>query len=592
MKQQIEKLLQQAVEQLKQDNILPADCMPKIQVDRTRDPSHGDLATNAALVMSKMAGLNPREIAQKLIDAIPADDNIEKMAIAGPGFINFTISKSSAGAIVEQILSAADDFAKSDLGKDKKVHIEYVSANPTGPLHVGHGRGAAYGATIADILEFTGHQVHREYYVNDAGRQMHILAVSVWFRYLQAHDVAVNYPIQSYRGDYIRDIAKLLQQKVGDSLVRTVEDIYANVCADEVEGTEGGDKEKHIDDLASNAKTLLKDDYEVVFRMTIDEILGDIKQDLSDFGVHYQRWFSEQSLMDEGQIEAAVARLWEKDLLYKKGGATWFKSTQFGDDKDRVVIRENGQGTYFASDIAYSMNKLDRGNNMIINVLGADHHGYVPRLKAAMQALGADPSQLHVPLVQFAVLYRGNEKVQMSTRSGDFVTLRQLREEVGDSAARFFYVMRKVEQHMDFDLDLAKSQSNENPMYYIQYAHARICAVYRQLAEKKFADNPDQGLAHLELLSNQHEQDLLKKLAGFNEVVNKAATDLAPHHIVHYLRDLAQEFHSFYNAHKVVIEDESIRAARVSLLAAVKQVLKTGLNLLGVSAPEKMSKKD
>ncbi len=586
MKQQLEKYLQQAVETLKSSKILAEDLSPNIQVDRTRDPSHGDLATNAALVLAKKAGVNPREMAQQLIDALPDDENIVKIEIAGPGFINFTISKSSVGAIVGEILKQGEDFARSDLGKGKKVHIEYVSANPTGPLHVGHGRGAAYGATIADILEFTGHQVHREYYVNDAGRQMHILAVSVWFRYLQAQGIAVKYPKQSYRGDYIIAIAKLLENQVADRLVRSIEEIYSDVSADE--GEPGGDKDKHIDDLAKQAKKLLKQEYQTVFKLTIDEILDDIKQDLSQFGVNYQRWFSEQSLIDEGQIEDAVSRLWEKDLLYKKEGATWFKSTLFGDDKDRVVIRENGQGTYFASDIAYSMNKLDRGHNMIINVLGADHHGYVPRLKAAMQALGADPTQLHVPLVQFAVLYRGGEKIPMSTRSGQFVTLRQLREDVGDNAARFFYVMRKVEQHMDFDLDLAKSQSNENPMYYIQYAHARICAVFRQLIEKEYADDNEQGLNYLEKLNSQNEQDLLKKIAGFSDVINKAATDLAPHQIVHYCRELAQEFHSFYNAHKVVIDDAELRAARVSLIAAVKQVLKTGLNLLGVSAPEKM----
>ncbi len=586
MKQQIENLLQQAVEQLKTDNVLDVDAAPKIQVDRTRDPSHGDLATNAALVMSKMAGLNPREMAQKLIEALPENDNVEKVEIAGPGFINFTISKASAGAIVEQILSQGKDYARSEIGKDKKVHIEYVSANPTGPLHVGHGRGAAYGATVADILEFTGHQVHREYYVNDAGRQMHILAVSVWFRYLQAQGVELAYPTQSYRGDYIKDIAQLLLAKESDSLVTDPAEIFAGVIADENE--KNGDKEKHIDGLIVNAKKLLGENYQIVFKLTTDEILGDIKQDLSEFGVNYQKWFSEQSLIDEGQIEDAIQRLWDKDFLYKKEGATWFRSTQFGDDKDRVVIRENGEKTYFASDIAYSMNKIDRGHNLIINVLGADHHGYVARLKGAMEALGADPKQLHVPLVQFAVLYQDGEKIPMSTRAGEFVTLRQLREEVGNNAARFFYVMRKVEQHMDFDLDLAKSQSTENPMYYIQYAHARICAVFRQLKEKKFSVENNQGLSYLQTLSNQHEQDLLKNISAFSEVVNRAAQDLAPHQLVHYLRDLAQDFHSYYNAHKIVIDDEKTRAARVSLIAAVKQVLATGLILLGVTAPEKM----
>ncbi len=586
MKQQVEQLLHQAVETLKQQAIIPADLKTKIQLDRTRDPAHGDLASNAALVLAKSAGMSPRLMAEKIIELIPASNILSNISIAGPGFINFFLTATSAGSIIAEILNAGDRFGATDQGKNIKVHMEYVSANPTGPLHVGHGRGAAFGATVADILEFTGHQVHREYYVNDAGRQMHILAVCVWFRYLQAHGVSLTYPAQSYRGDYILEIANNLQQQVGDSLVRDVAEIFKHVSPDE--GAQNGDKEKHIDDLIENAKRILQEDYRLVFQLAIDEILGDIKQDLAEFGVHYQRWFSEQSLMDRGLIKDAITRLTEKGFIYKKAGALWFKSTEFGDDKDRVVVRDNGQTTYFASDIAYSMDKLDRGHNLIINVLGADHHGYVPRLKAAMAALGANPDQLQVPLVQFAVLYREGKKIPMSTRAGEFVSLRQLREDVGNNAARFFYVMRKVEQHMDFDLDLAKSQSNDNPMYYIQYAHARICSIFRQLAEKGYNQSPAQGLALLQYLSTTHEQELIKKLAAFMETVSKAAEDLAPHNLVNFLRELANDFHSYYNADKIAIEDENIRAARVSLVAAVKQILATGLKLLGVSAPESM----
>lgn len=586
MKHQVEQLLLQSLEQLKKQGDIANNLSVKIQVDRTRDPAHGDLACNIALMMAKAAGMNPRQMAEKIINCLPASNSIEKVTIAGPGFINFFLTQASAGSIISSVLAAGSKFGSSDLGQNQRVHIEYVSANPTGPLHVGHGRGAAYGATVADILEFTGYLVHREYYVNDAGRQMHILAVSVWFRYLQAGGIPVKYPVQSYRGDYIRDIAQLLTTKVGDKLYKTEAEIFAGVCADEDE--ENGDKEKHIDELIANAKKLLKEDYQLVFQLAINEILGDIKQDLAEFGVHYQRWFSEQSLMDRGLIDDAIRRLTEKGYMYEKGGALWFKSTEFGDDKDRVVVRDNGQTTYFASDIAYSMDKLDRGNNLIINVLGADHHGYVPRLKAAMKALGANPDQLHVPLVQFAVLYRNGEKVSMSTRAGEFVTLRQLREDVGNDAARFFYVMRKVEQHMDFDLDLAKSQSNDNPMYYIQYAHARICSIFRQLTEKGFDDNPAQGVEKIEYLTTSHEQELIKKISAFEDIVDKASKELAPHHIVHYLRELANDFHSYYNADKVVVEDTNIRQARVSLVAAVKQILANGLTLLGVTAPEKM----
>ncbi|HFB66832.1 MAG TPA: arginine--tRNA ligase [Aeromonadales bacterium] len=586
MKHQVEQLLLQSLEQLKKQGDIAHDLSPEIQVDRTRDAAHGDLACNIALMMAKSVGMNPRQMAEKIINCLPVSDNIEKVVIAGPGFINFFLTQASAGSIIKTVLEAGVQFGASSRGKNQRVHIEYVSANPTGPLHVGHGRGAAYGATVADILEFTGYKVHREYYVNDAGRQMHILAVSVWFRYLQAGGIPVKYPSQSYRGDYIRDIAQLLSTKVGDKLYKTEAEIFAGVCKDEDE--ENGDKEKHIDDLIANAKKLLKEDYQLVFQLAIDEILGDIKQDLAEFGVNYQRWFSEQSLMDRGLIDDAIRRLTEKGYMYEKGGALWFKSTEFGDDKDRVVVRENGQTTYFASDIAYSMDKLDRGHHLIINVLGADHHGYVPRLKAAMEALGANPDQLHVPLVQFAVLYRHGEKISMSTRAGEFVTLRQLREDVGNDAARFFYVMRKVEQHMDFDLDLAKSQSNDNPMYYIQYAHARICSIFRQLSEKGLDDNSAQGVDKIEYLTTRHEKELIKKISAFVETVNKASEELAPHHIVHYLRELANDFHSYYNADKVVIEDESIRQARVSLVAAVRQVLANGLTLLGVTAPEQM----
>ncbi len=586
MKQQIEQLLLQSIEQLKIQGEVASDLSPKIQVDRTRDPAHGDLACNLALVMAKAAGMNPRKMAEKIINCLPTSASIEKVTIAGPGFINFFLTQASAGSIIGSILTAGTQFGSSDLGKNKRVHIEYVSANPTGPLHVGHGRGAAYGASVADILEFTGYQVHREYYVNDAGRQMHILALSVWFRYLQAAGIQVHYPTQSYRGAYIRDIAQLLTEKVGDRLIKSRSEIFAGVHPDE--GTKKGDKEKHIDDLIAQAKNLLKQDYPLIFQFAIDEILGDIKQDLAEFGVHYQRWFSEQSLMDRGLIDDAIKRLTAKGYIYEKDGALWFKSTHFGDDKDRVVVRDNGQTTYFASDIAYSMDKLDRGHNLIINVLGADHHGYVPRLKAAMKALGANPDQLHVPLVQFAILYRQGKKVPMSTRAGEFVTLRELREEVGNDAARFFYVMRKVEQHMDFDLDLAKTQSNDNPMYYIQYAHARICSIFRQLEEKGLDTNPAQGLDKIEYLTTSHEQEIIKKLSVFSERVNKASKELAPHHIVHYLRELAHDFHSYYNADKIVIENENIRQARVSLVAAVRQILANGLILLGVTAPIKM----
>lgn len=588
MKQIVSDLIALAVRDLQQQEIIAKDAAIKIQVDRTRDPSHGDLATNIALMIARGAGLNPRDMAQKIITALPSSDAIEKVEIAGPGFINFFLTQDSASAIVSEVLQSGSDYGSSNLGHNKKIHIEYVSANPTGPLHVGHGRGAAYGATVADILAFTGHEVHREYYVNDAGRQMHILAVSVWLRYLQQQGETLVFPVQSYKGEYIKKIASALAEKHQNNFVVPAAEVFDNVAEDETADQSRGDKEAHIDDLIINAKKLLHDKYEIIFNYAISDILSGIKDDLEKFGVCYQNWFSEQSLKDRGLIDDAIQRLTDKGYMYEQDGAIWFKSTKFGDDKDRVVVRENGETTYFASDIAYHMEKLDRGFNHVINVLGADHHGYVPRVKAAMAALGANPDQLQVPLVQFAILYRHGERVPMSTRSGQFVTLKELMDEVGSNAARFFYVMRKCEQHMDFDLDLAKTQSNENPMYYIQYAHARICSVFRQLEEQQLSKDPEQGLEKLSLLQEPHEQELMKKLNSFKEVIEKTATELAPHLLVHYLRELATDFHSYYNAHKIVIEETDSRAARVSLVAAVRQVLANGLGLLGVEAPEKM----
>jgi len=461
-----------------------------------------------------------------------------------------------------------------------------VSANPTGPLHVGHGRGAAYGAVVADLLEAVGYDVHREYYVNDAGRQMDILGTSVWLRYLELCGEALTFPSNGYRGDYVWDIAATLHREHGDDYRHPAGEVYEGVPPD---APDGGDKEAHIDALIVSAKRLLGDNrYRYVFELGLNTILDDIRDDLGLFGVNYQEWYSERSLVESGAVNKAVDRLREAGHLYEKGGAWWFRSTDFGDEKDRVVVRENGQTTYFASDIAYHMDKLDRGFDRVIDVWGADHHGYVPRVRAALQAMGEDASRLDVLLVQFAVLYRGGEKVQMSTRSGEFVTLRELRKEVGRDAARFFYVMRKCEQHMDFDLDLAKSQSSDNPVYYVQYAHARIHAVLRQAAERLLDVSPSDGLANLDRLVEDHELALLKELSRYPEVVESAALNEEPHQLTHYLRELANGFHTYYNAHQFLVDDVALRDARIKLILATREVLRNGLNLLGVSAPEQM----
>ncbi|MEW8035764.1 MAG: arginine--tRNA ligase [Candidatus Thiodiazotropha sp.] len=586
MKKQIEQLVAAALQQLIQDGVIPQGAVVAPKIERTRDSRHGDFSTNIAMVLAKPAGANPRELAQRLLDALPASDLLEGCAIAGPGFINFTLAASAYHSLIPAILDQGQGYGRSELGRGKRIQVEFVSANPTGPLHVGHGRGAAYGSVVADLLAAIGFDVHREYYVNDAGRQMDILATSVWLRYLELCDETLAFPANGYRGDYVWDIAATLHRDHGEAYKHDAETVFEGVAADE---PDGGDKEAHIDDLILRAKELLGDNrYRFVFELGLNTILDDIRDDLGLFGVTYDEWYSERSLTESGAVNRAVERLRNSGHLYEKEGAVWFRSTDYGDEKDRVVIRDNGQTTYFASDIAYHMDKLERGFDRVIDVWGADHHGYVPRVKAALQALGDDPTKLDVLLVQFAILYRSGEKVQMSTRSGEFVTLRELRKEVGADAARFFYVMRKCEQHMDFDLDLAKSQSNDNPVYYVQYAHARICSVFQQAAEQGIPVENDATAVDYGLLSEPHEQNLITSLAKYPEAVEAAALHEEPHQLTHYLRELANDFHTYYNAHKFLIEDSALRNARLQLILATRQVVRNGLNLLGVSAPEKM----
>ena len=587
MKETIEDLLQQAVTQLQQTGALDADIKANIQVSRTKDSSLGDFACNLALVLAKQAGQAPRQLAEAILAALPEHDAIANTEIAGPGFINFYLSADTTQSIIPQILEQQQRYGYCDAGKGEKIQIEFVSANPTGPLHVGHGRGAAYGATVASLMRAVGYDVDCEYYVNDAGRQMNILATSIWLRYLQEQGIDLPFPSNGYKSEaYIYDIARALQEQHGDSFVQSAEMVMADLPADE---PDGGDKELHIDALIERAKTLLGEQhYRTIFKTGLDAIIDDIREDLEEFGVVYQTWYSEQSLADRDLINQAVRQLQDAGYIYEEKGALWFRSTDFGDEKDRVVVRDNGQGTYFASDIAYHLDKFARGYDRVINIWGADHHGYVPRVKAALTALGKDQSKLDILLVQFANLYRNGERVAMSTRSGSFVTLRELREEVGNDAARFFYVMRKCEQHMDFDLDLAKSQSNDNPVYYIQYAHARVCSVLSQLQDKDLQHDIDNGNANLALLDTEHETELITCVSEYPEVLRKAAVNAEPHTLIHYLRELANQFHTYYNAHQFIVDDASLRDARLNLISATRIVIKNGLQLLGVSAPEQM----
>lgn len=582
MKDQLQDLLNKCIQELISKGTLN-EMPPKIRIDHTKDNSHGDYATNIALMLSKQAKMSPVELAKIIIDQFEQKSFIKKIEIAGPGFINFFMSQETSSSIVNEIIDQAALYGSSEIGQGKKVLLEYVSANPTGPLHVGHGRGAAYGATVSNLLRNAGFIVDNEYYVNDAGRQMDILTVSIYLRYLTICGESLRFPDNGYQGQYINDIAQVIYETSGQEFHLNSDLVFENVSKD---GTEGGDKEIHIDQLIEKAKSILGGGFKAVFKVGIESILGGIKNDLAEFGVIFEKWFSEQSLIDSGLSEACISKLKDSKNLYEKDGALWFKTTNYGDEKDRVVVRDNGNHTYFASDIAYHLEKLERGYDKIINVWGADHHGYIPRVKASIEALGHDPNKLEILLVQFANLYRGGSKVQMSTRSGSFVTLEDLRAEVGNDAARFFYILRKSEQHMDFDLDLAKSKTNENPVYYIQYAHARICSVFRQADEKEI--ELDVSQTNLTLLTEEIEKDILRELSRFKSVLESSAIQYEPHQLAYYLRDLSNHFHSYYNACKFIVDDKNLTQARLALVSATQQILKNGLSILGVGAPESM----
>ena len=549
-----------------------------ILLERPKQTQHGDYACNLAMQLAKPLKRNPREIAQALMAALPASSVVEKVEIAGAGFINVFLTVAAKQSVVHGVLQAEAKYGHVRLGAGKKVQVEFVSANPTGPLHVGHGRGAAYGASLSNVLDAAGYVVSREFYVNDAGRQMDILALSAWLRYLALHGASVPFPPNAYQGDYVSDMAQQISTAHGARYVRKAAE--AMHSAPPVEE----DADAHLDALIANAKRLLGEDYAYIHNHVLTEQLGDCRNDLAEFGVHFDEWFSEQSLFDSGLVARAVDALKQGGHLYEQDGALWFRSTTFGDEKDRVVQRENGLYTYFASDIAYHLNKFERGFDRIINIWGADHHGYIARVKGALEALGLDSDRLTIALVQFAVLYRNGEKAAMSTRSGEFVTLRELRKEVGNDATRFFYVLRKSDQHLDFDMDLAKSQSNENPVYYLQYAHARICSVLQQWG----GDVAALRQADVGVLESDYEKVLLQHLIDYPQVIESAAEDLAPHVIAFYLKELAADFHSYYNASRFLVEDEKVKQARLALVAAVAQVMRNGLALLGVSAPEKM----
>ncbi len=584
MKRHIENLIQAALKQLQASGELSAIPL-LVQVDPTKDKQHGDFASNVAMTLAKSTQKKPREIAENIVRCLPSSPYVGKIEIAGPGFINFFLSAEALTEVARKVITENNLYGRCKIGRGKKVLVEFLSSNPTGPLHVGHGRHAAFGSVVCNLLDAVGFNVYREYYLNDAGRQVDILTVSVWLRYLQQGGAEIIFPANAYRGGYVIDIAQAIRIKHQAHFELPAHLILENLPPDE---PQGGDKEVYIDAVIERAKLLLGDKYPALFELSLENIIADMREDLAEFGVHYDHWFSEREFVTSDVADKLLAKLKSSGHTYERDGALWFRSTDFGDEKDRVLVRSNGQRTYFANDVAYHLNKFDRGFDLAIDIFGADHHGYVPRMKAAMEASHIDPERLIHVLVQFVTLYRGGEQVQMSTRGGNFVTLRELREEVGNDAARYFYVMRKSEQQMDFDLDLAKAQSNENPVYYIQYAYARICSVFKQLSERGLTYQEENGLLHLHLLTEKYEHQVLNTISHYPDMIIHAALNYEPHAVTHYLRELAGDFHAYYNSHQFLVEDVRLRDARLVLAKITQIVLLNGFHLLGIHARETM----
>ncbi len=586
MKTLIDTLLRQALGRVPED-LVPATARAlDFSIERAREAQHGDFASNIAMQLAKATRQNPRKLAVALLAALPAHPAVAKVEIAGAGFINFFLKEDAYYAELGRILKLGGDYGKSQLGAGHSVLVEFVSANPTGPLHVAHGRHAAFGASLANLLEAVGYRVEREYYINDAGRQMDILAVSSWLRYLEHCGERLTFPANGYVGEYIAPIAAQLFAAEGTALKASAAEVFDHLPPDE---PQGGDKDVYIDAVIGRARTLIGNAaFERVLKRSLDGILADIREDLAEFRVTFDCWFSERSLSDSGATDRAIETLKQSGHAYLKDGALWFKSTEFGDEKDRVMVRDNGVKTYFASDIAYILNKRERGFEHLLYVWGADHHGYIARLRAGLVALGGPAEAFEVRLIQVVSLFRGGEKAKMSKRSGDYVTLRDLRKEVGDDAARLFYVMRSNDQHLDFDLELAKARSNDNPVYYIQYAHARVASVRRQLEERGISHDAARGLDSLAVLNEPQETQLIKRLTSYPELIRQCAVQRAPHTLVHFLRDLANDFHTYYSAHQFLVEDGGLRDARLTLAFATQVVIRNGLGFLGVSAPETM----
>jgi len=554
MKQKLADIILFAARKAFEKGKLASEKFPAVEIGEPKTATHGDFSTNFAMVTASAQKLPPRKIAEIITGEIEDQAGlIEKTEIAGPGFINFFVKQNSWHPVLQHIYEDDERFGSCDIGKGKKIQVEFVSANPTGPLHVGHGRGAAVGDSVANILSFCGYDVQREYYINDSGRQISTLGRSVYLRYLELFGENVEFPGDCYQGDYIRDMALKMKEDKGGSILDEPEEKAVMFCA----------------------------------RVAAAEILAGIKDDLELFGVKFDNWYSEQSLFDSGKVDSVINDFINRHIIYEKDGAHWFRTSEYGDEKDRVVIRNNGLTTYFASDIAYHVDKFGRGFERVIDVWGADHHGYIPRLFASIEAFGRRKDQFHVILIQLVNLLRSGEPVAMSTRSGEFVTLKDVINEVGTDAARFIFLTRHYESHLDFDLEVAKKKSNENPVYYVQYVHARISSIIRKGEEQGIKDIKWED-KHIAVLKEAEEIQILKTLSAYPEAVRSAAELLEPHRITYYLMNLAAAFHSYYNKHRVLSDDPGITEGRLCLVLGIKKVIRNGLKLLGVSAPEKM----
>ncbi len=592
MKEHLQELLSTALKRVLAE--AGAEVSATVQLDATKDKKFGDFQTNLALQLAKPLGKPPRAVAEALVKQLPESTRVAKVEIAGPGFINFFLGSAAFQAVVAEVLEQGERYGRDDSGRKGKIMVEFVSANPTGPMHVGHGRGAAYGDSISKLLAATGWTVWREYYINDAGRQTDVLAVSVWLRYLEACGETVRVPRRGYPGDYVKLSAQRILEAQGRRFHQPATAVFDGLPAEQVAADDASEaqaaaakasQETYLDALITRCKQLLGADYAGVQRAALDDQLATIRATLASFNVEFDQWTSEKALVDSGFVRKALARLADKGLTYERDGALWMRTQDFGDEKDRVLVKADGAATYFCNDLAYHVDKLDRGWPLLMDVWGADHHGYIARVRAAIEALTERKDALNVQLIQFVTLSSG----RMGKRSGNFVTLQDLIDEAGTDATRFFYLTRSHDQHLEFDIDLARSQSNDNPVYYVQYAHARICRVFQQLAERNGSWDADTARLTLHRLTNEHEKALLTLLTRYPETLERAAAAYTPHTLVFFLKDLAEALHAYYNVHRFLVEDDpELQAARLALIQATGQVIRNGLGILGVSAPDQM----